>query len=174
MSSIISVALHFKREAGSYFTCKENTPHVPGLRSLACIAVETSISSTPTVRSNSGIKRTIWLFIVEVYPVRYLKQRIYFITGSFDFPNIVVVCLWKHMIKTGYGLSVITRTPRLFCACGTTLISRMIYAPDIRIVLYSKLFHISCITVIYSRYIINLIKTFHWHWHCPLRALFEE
>jgi hypothetical protein len=42
------------------------------------------------------------------------------------------------------------------------------------IVLYSKLFHISCITVIYSRYIINLIKTFHWHFHCPFRALFEE
>ena len=76
MSSIIIVALHFKREAGSYFTCKENTPHAPGLRSLARIAVETSISSTPTVRSN-GIKRTIWLFIVEVYPVRYSKQRIY-------------------------------------------------------------------------------------------------
>jgi hypothetical protein len=29
-----------------------------------------------------------WLFMVEVYPVRYSKQRIYFITGSFDFPNI--------------------------------------------------------------------------------------
>ena len=81
MSSIISVALHFKREAGSYFTCKENTPHAPGLRSFARIAVGTSISSTPTVRSNGGIKRTIWLFIVEVYPVRYSKQRIYFITG---------------------------------------------------------------------------------------------
>jgi hypothetical protein len=34
-------------------------------------------------------KRTIWLFIVEVYPVWYSKQRIYFITGSFDFPNII-------------------------------------------------------------------------------------
>ena len=95
MSSIISVALHFKREAGSYFTCKENTPHAPGLRSLARIAVETSIQFytdfSPTVRSN-GIKRTIWLFIVEVYPVRYSKQRIYFITGSFDFQNIANMC----------------------------------------------------------------------------------
>jgi hypothetical protein len=38
-----------------------------------------------------SIKRTIWLFIIEVYPVpavRYSKQRIYFITGSSDFPNI--------------------------------------------------------------------------------------
>ena len=85
MSSIISVAVHFKREAGLYFTCKENTRHAPGLQSLARIAVETSISSTPAAPSN-GIKRTIWLF--EVYPVRYSKQRIYFITGSFDFPNI--------------------------------------------------------------------------------------
>jgi hypothetical protein len=45
-------------EAGSYFTCKENTPHAPGLRSWARIAVETYISSTQTDRSN-GIKRTI-------------------------------------------------------------------------------------------------------------------
>jgi hypothetical protein len=34
------------------------------------------------------------------------------------------------------------------------------HAPDTGIVLYSKLFHISCITVIYSRYIINLISPF--------------
>ena len=90
MSSIISVALHFKREPGSYFTCKENTPLASGLRSLARIAVKASISSTQTVRSNGGIKRTIWLFMVEVYPVRHSKQKIYFITGSFDFQNIAV------------------------------------------------------------------------------------
>ena len=35
-----------------------------------------------------SIKRTIWMFIVEVYPVRYSKQNSYFVTGSFDFPNI--------------------------------------------------------------------------------------
>jgi hypothetical protein len=66
-------------------------PHAPGLRSLARIAVETYISSTQTDRSN-GIKRTIWFFIVEVYPVRYSKQNIYFITGSFDFPSIANMC----------------------------------------------------------------------------------
>ena len=100
MSSIISVALHFKREAGSYFTCKENTPHAPGLRSLARIAVETYISSTQTDRSNS-IKRTIWFFIVEVYPVRYSKQKIYFITGSFDFPSIAnMTCVNNSAILT--------------------------------------------------------------------------
>ena len=43
-------------------------------------------------------------------------------------------------------------------------------APDTGIVLHSKLFHILCITIIYSRYIINLIKTFHCH--CPFRALY--
>jgi hypothetical protein len=35
MSSVISVAVHFKREAGSYFTCKENTRHAPGSLSSA-------------------------------------------------------------------------------------------------------------------------------------------
>jgi hypothetical protein len=64
LPSILNVNNNFKREAGSYFTSKENTPHAPGLQSLARIAVETSISSTPTIRSNGGIKRTIWLFIV--------------------------------------------------------------------------------------------------------------
>ena len=33
MSSIMSVELHFKQEAGSYFNCKEGTPHATnGLR----------------------------------------------------------------------------------------------------------------------------------------------
>jgi hypothetical protein len=39
-----------------------------------------------------SIKRTIWLFIVDVYPVRYSKQNSYFVTGSFDFPNIANLC----------------------------------------------------------------------------------
>ena len=47
-------------------------------------------------------------------------------------------------------------------------------AADTGIVLYRKLYENSCITIIYSRYIINLIKTFHWYCHSPFRALFEE
>ena len=93
MSSVISVAVHFKREAGSYFTCKENTRHAPGLQSLARIAVETSISYTPAARSN-GIKRTIWLFIVEVYPVRYSKQ------GILQFPKHRQLCVNNSAILT--------------------------------------------------------------------------
>jgi hypothetical protein len=59
---------------------KHSDPHAPGLRSLARIAVEASISSTQAVRSSGGIKRTICLFMVEVHPVRHSKQKIYFIT----------------------------------------------------------------------------------------------
>jgi hypothetical protein len=57
------------------------------LRSWARIAVETYMSSTPTDRSNDT-KWTIWLFMVEVYPVRYSKQKIYFIKG-FSIANCV-------------------------------------------------------------------------------------
>ena len=77
------------------------------------------------------------------------------------------------MLKYSYLLSHERQDSSVrFRACGTTWIFRTIYAPDTGIVLYIKLFHISCITVIYSRYIINLIMIFHWHFHCPHSGLY--
>jgi hypothetical protein len=70
MSSIIRVAVHVKQEAGAYFSAKENTPHAPDLRSLAHIAVETSLSSTRTVQSNSGIIVSKVHKLVQIFQTR--------------------------------------------------------------------------------------------------------
>ena len=77
----------------------------------------------------------------------------------------------KIMSKYSYLLSH-ERQDSSVRAVQLEYLGRYKHHADTGIVLYSKLFHISCITVIYSRHIINLIKAFHWH--CPLRALFEE
>jgi hypothetical protein len=106
MSSIISVAVRtFQARSWIifHFHGKDST-HAPGLRSWARMHRRRNIYVFYT---DWSIKRyqmnDIWLFIVKVYPVRCSKQKIYFITGSFDFSNIAN---WQLCVNNGAILTV--------------------------------------------------------------------